>query len=263
MKKIISLSIILLLIACKNDTKPNSEDTNPKAEVVENKAEMPLELTPIQHATFVMEWGNEVIYVDPTGGEESFADLMDPSLVFITDIHGDHFNVETLNAIPQTFDIIAPKAVYDKMPENLQTKTKVIANGESFDYHGFDIKAIPMYNQTEGRLKFHEKGRGNGYVISRKDYKVYISGDTEDIPEMRMLTDINLAFICMNLPYTMTPVAAADATLEFKPKKVIPYHYRGSKDGETHYFSVENFKEIVNTGNSEIEVELLDWYPSK
>lgn len=263
MKKYLTISIVLLIfVACKNDTQKTPEINQTEQEVVSKKSEMPFELTPIQHATFVMDWGNEVIYVDPTGGEESFKDFPEPTLVFITDIHGDHFNVETLNAIPQTFDVVAPKAVYDKMPENLQARTKIIANGESFDFHEFDIEAIPMYNITEERLKFHEKGRGNGYVISKDDYRIYISGDTEDISEMRSLKGIDLAFLCMNLPYTMTPKAAADATLEFKPEKVIPYHYRGSKDGERHFFSVENFKEIVITGNDEIEVELLEWYPS-
>lgn len=263
MRNIIGLSLILLFMSCKNDTKENNQDKSVEQESVEKQKEMPFQLTPIQHATFVMQWGNEVIYVDPTGGEESFADLMDPTLVFITDIHGDHFNLETLNAIPQTFDILAPMAVFDKMPDNLKSKTKVIANGESFDFHGFDIEAVPMYNLTPERQNFHVKGRGNGYVVSRDDYKVYISGDTEDIPEMRNLENIDLAFICMNLPYTMTPDAAAEATLEFKPKKVLPYHYRGMKDGETHYYDVDKFKTIVSTQNDEIEVELLNWYPSK
>lgn len=263
MKKYLSLIIMLLLIiACKTDTKQNEEETAAETEVTEKTDILPFELTPIQHATFVMEWGDEVIYVDPTGGEESFKDFSEPTLVFITDIHGDHFNVETLNAIPQTFDLVAPKAVFNKMPESLQTRTKILANGEFFNFHGFDIEAIPMYNITQDRLKFHEKGRGNGYVISKDNYKVYISGDTEDIPEMRNLENIDLAFICMNLPYTMTPDAAAEATLEFKPKKVIPYHYRGMKDGETHYFDIKKFRTIVNTQNDEIEVQLLEWYQS-
>ena len=264
MKKYLSLSIIfLILIACKNDTQKTSENNLTNQEAFSEKSELPFELTPIQHATFVMEWGNEVIYVDPTGGEESFKEFPEPTLVLITDIHGDHFNVETLNAIPQTFDVVAPKAVFDKMPQNLQSRTKVIANGESFDFHECNIEAIPMYNITEERLKFHEKGRGNGYVISKDDYKVYISGDTEDIPEMRSLKKIDLAFLCMNLPYTMTPKAASEATLEFKPKKVIPYHYRGAKGGETFYYDTDEFKKIVTRSNEKIDVELLEWYPNK
>jgi len=263
MKKIISLISLVFLISCKNDGKDSAEQTPDQQKYVEtDNAKTPFELTPIQHATFVMQWGDEVVYVDPIGGLESFERLPEPSLVLITDIHGDHFNVKTLSKLEPTYDIVAPQAVYEKMTENLQSRTKIIKNGESFDFHGFGIKAIPMYNLTDGRLKFHVKGRGNGYVISKDNYKVYISGDTEDIPEMRNLENIDLAFMCMNLPYTMTPDAAAEATLEFKPKKIIPYHYRGMKDGEPHYFDVKKFKTIVNTQNDEIEVQLLEWYPS-
>jgi L-ascorbate metabolism protein UlaG (beta-lactamase superfamily) len=263
MRKIISLSLIILLMACKNENNSNAEQSTVTEESNENTSDMPFKLTPIQHATFVMEWADEVVYLDPTGGKESFNNLPEPTLVIITDIHGDHFNVKTLKALPETYDIIAPLAVYDKMPDELKSKTKTLDNGKKINFHGFDIEAIPMYNMTEERKKFHEKGRGNGYVISKDGYRVYISGDTEDIPEMRKLSEIDLAFICMNLPYTMTPEAAADATLEFKPKKVMPYHYRGVKDGATYYYDVESFKNIVNSGNDEIEVELLEWYPSR
>lgn len=267
MKKIISLGLIVLfLVSCKKESKDvnreTTQKTSEKQTSTEKESKMPFELTPIQHATFVMQWGDEVVYVDPVGGLQAFEGLPAPSLVLITDIHGDHFNVKTLSQLDQAYDIVAPKAVYEQMTENLQSKTKILDNGKSFKFHGFDIEAIPMYNITEGRQNFHVKGRGNGYVMSQNDYKVYISGDTEDIPEMRNLENIDLAFICMNLPYTMTPDAAAEATLEFKPQKVLPYHYRGKKDEETHYFDVEKFKRIINTQNNEIEVELLEWYPS-
>lgn len=261
MKKIILLSIVFLLSACKKDTKQSIEDDNAAVQAAETKAETTFKFTPVQHATFVIEWDKEIVYVDPTGGKDAFASQPEPTLILVTDIHGDHFNVETLNAIPQTFDIVAPKAVYDKMPENLKSKTKVISNGETLNFHGFNIEAIPMYNLTEERKNFHVKGRGNGYVISKDDFRAYISGDTEDIPEMRKLENIDVAFVCMNLPYTMTPEAAADATLDFKPKKVIPYHYRGAKDGETYYYDVKEFQNIVNAGNKDIEVSLMEWYP--
>lgn len=260
MKRILIVSIMLAFVACKNESK---ESAQAKSTIQEStKKETPFNLTPIQHATFVAEWGDEVVYVDPTGGKESFEQLPKPGLILITDIHGDHFDVETLKSFDKPFDIVAPKAVYEQMPNDLQSITKTIDNGETIDFHGFAIEAIPMYNITSERKKFHTKGRGNGYVISRDGYSVYVSGDTEDIPEMRNLENIDLAFICMNLPYTMTPEAAAEATLEFKPKKVLPYHYRGMKDGERHYFDVEKFKTMVTTQNDKIEVDLLNWYPS-
>jgi L-ascorbate metabolism protein UlaG (beta-lactamase superfamily) len=134
-----------------------------------------------------------------------------------------------------------------------------INNDEAKTFDSFNIEAIPMYNLREEALKFHPKGRGNGYVFTFGDDRVYFSGDTEDISEMRALKNIDKAFICMNLPYTMTVESAANAVLEFKPKQVYPYHYRGT-DGLS---DVEKFKSIVSTANSKIEVIQLDWYPSR
>jgi L-ascorbate metabolism protein UlaG (beta-lactamase superfamily) len=112
-----------------------------------------------------------------------------------------------------------------------------------------------MYNLTKERLNFHNKGRGNGYVLTINQKRIYISGDTEDIAEMRSLKNIDYAFICMNLPYTMTVEQAASAVMEFKPKVVIPYHYRG----KGMISDVQRFKHLVSK-NKAIEVKLLDWY---
>lgn len=260
MKKLFFICIIFNFLSCKSDKK-NINVEGPIEKPNSISKTLPLKFHPINHATFVMEWGKEVLYIDPVGDLEHFQDYPKPSLVLITDIHGDHFSLNTLNNLPQTYTIIAPMAVYEQMTEILKSKTSVVENAKQLDINGFNIKAIPMYNLTKERKKFHLKGRGNGYVISKNNYQVYISGDTEDIPEMRKLENIDLAFICMNLPYTMTPEKAADATLEFEPKEVIPYHYRGSKDGEPVYFDVSAFKKIVNEGNKNINVKLLEWYP--
>src|SRR6185436_1926633 len=147
--------------------------------------------------------------------------------------------------------IVVPKAVADQLPAELKSKAIVIANGEKKEVQGVAIEAVPMYNLTEDRLKFHTKGRGNGYVVTVGGKRVYISGDTEDIPEMRALKNIDVAFICMNLPYTMTEEQAASAVREFKPKIVYPYHYRGSDAGK--------FEKLVGS-DSGIEVRLRDWY---
>jgi L-ascorbate metabolism protein UlaG (beta-lactamase superfamily) len=122
---------------------------------------------------------------------------------------------------------------------------------------GFKITGVPMYNLRVAATKFHTKGRGNGYVIEKNGMKVYFSEDTEDIPEMRQLKNIDKAFVCMNLPYTMTVESAADAVLAFKPKHVYPYHYRGV-DGLS---DVAKFKELVNKGTPAVEVVQLNWYP--
>nr|WP_317048160.1 MBL fold metallo-hydrolase [Cellulophaga lytica] len=154
--------------------------------------------------------------------------------------------------------MIAPQAVADKLSDNLKTKLTILNNDASVDFANIKITAIPMYNLREEAIKFHSKGRGNGYLLEKGGERVYFSGDTEDIPEMRALQNIDKAFICMNLPYTMTVKSAASAVLEFKPKQVYPYHYRGKPDVS----DIAKFKQLVNDGNKDIEVIQLDWYPN-
>ena len=211
---------------------------------------------PIEHATFVMEWSGKTIAVDPVGGALAFADFPKAELILITDIHGDHLSVETVAALsgPLT-TIIGPAAVAEKFPEADRPRISVLANGESMEWEGVVIEAVAMYNISAGREKFHVKGRGNGYLLTLGGKKIYIAGDTEDIPEMRALEGIDAAFVCMNLPYTMEVEAAADAVLEFRPKIVYPYHYRG-KGGMS---DLEAFSAIV-AKDPAIEVRLLEWY---
>lgn len=207
---------------------------------------------PIRHATLVMVWKDKAIYVDPVGETKLFKGLPRPELILITDIHEDHLSAETIASVllPKT-KIIAPAAVAEKLPEKLKLQTLIMTNGESQTRSEITIEAVPMYNLTEDRLKFHEKGRGNGYVITAGEKRMYVSGDTEDIPEMRHLKNIDAAFVCMNLPFTMTVDQAASAVREFKPKIVCPYHYQGS--------DLEKFKQLVGE-DSGIEVRLRDWY---
>ena len=113
-----------------------------------------------------------------------------------------------------------------------------------------------MYNLPDDKDARHSKGRGNGYVLTLGGKRIYISGDTEDIPEMRALKSIDVAFVCMNLPYTMDINQAAGAVLEFKPKVVYPYHYRG----QGGLAEVEGFKKLVNAGSKSIDVRLRNWY---
>ncbi len=218
-----------------------------------------IKVIPIEHATTVLEWQDITIYVDPVGGAEAFDGQRQPDLILITDIHGDHLSVETLEALNTTkAKIMVPQAVADKIPENFTPQLDVLNNGDSKERYGINVEAIPMYNLREEALKFHTKGRGNGYVLNINGQRIYFSGDTEDIREMRALENIDMAFVCMNLPYTMTPESAADAVLAFKPKQVYPYHYRGRPDVS----DVAKFKTLINTGNTNIEVVQLDWYPN-
>jgi len=206
---------------------------------------------PAGHATFVMGWNGHTIYVDPVG--DALADLPPPDLILITDVHGDHLNADTLQNVAQASTaIIAPAAVAEQLPAPLQGRTTVLANGATQSVMGISIEAIPMYNLTEERLNYHSKGRGNGYVVTLGGKRVYISGDTEDIPEMRALRNIDVAFICFNLPYTMTEEQAASAVREFKPGIVYPYHYRGSDP--------EKFAALVGA-DSGVDVRIADgWY---
>lgn len=258
------LNIILLaaltigITSCKENT-PNETKTTTEVVKEEKAKKSNFEIYPVSHATMVLKWDDNAIYIDPVGGLGNF-DLYDaPDLILITDIHGDHLNVNTVQGIlTESTKIIAPQAVVDKLPEDLQKITTVLSNDNSLMKNGFDITAIPMYNLREEALKFHSKGRGNGYVIEKDDKRVYISGDTEDIPEMRNLANIDIAFVCMNLPYTMTVESSASAVLDFKPETVFPYHYRGTEG----LSDVSKFKELVNKGDSSINVAQLDWYPT-
>ena len=208
-----------------------------------------VQITPIYHATARLTAGNDTIYIDPA--KPAKIDGMAPGgLILITDIHGDHMDADDVKALSNAGTVvIAPAAVQKTI-----TQAKVLANGASTDWHGWKITAVPMYNITHNQpsgAPFHDKGRGNGYVLGYGGKNFYFAGDTEGVPEMRALKNIDVAFIPMNLPYTMTPAEAADAVKAFHPKVAIPYHYKGQ--------DVNQFKAaLAGTG---IEVRLLEWYP--
>jgi len=206
-------------------------------------------ITPLTHATTLIEAGGKFIYLDPAKPVD-FSGKPKADLILITDIHGDHMDPDSIKAIRKAdTEILAPPAVVQTV-----TTGKPIANEESQTWQGWTVEAIPAYNLKRGPEPgklFHDKGRGNGYVLSYGGKRFYFSGDTEGVPEMRALQNIDVAFVCMNLPYTMPPEEAAEAVKAFHPKIVIPYHYRGS---DLRVFQ----KDLENTG---IEVRLLNWYP--
>jgi L-ascorbate metabolism protein UlaG (beta-lactamase superfamily) len=209
----------------------------------------PVKITPIYHASLMIEAGGKVIYVDPAKPAK-IAGLPKADLILLTDIHRDHLDPDLIAALRQGgTEIWAPSAVN----ATLKAST-VISNGETKTWGAWSIEAVPMYNLVRGPEPgklYHEKGRGNGYVLSYGGKRFYLSGDTERIPELRALKNIDVAFLCMNLPYTMPPDEAALAAKDFHPKVVIPYHY-GKSD-----LSVFQ-KALAGSG---IEVRLLDWYP--
>jgi L-ascorbate metabolism protein UlaG (beta-lactamase superfamily) len=236
--KLSNLAICLALAIPALAAKP-SEEFKTKAGV--------LKITPIQHASLTIEAGGQVIQVDPAMGDFTGAPKAD--IILITDIHGDHLDAGDIAKVKKAGTmIIIPGAAQKDVPDGV-----VMKNGETKTVGAWKFEAVPMYNlkrgPSEGKL-FHDKGRGNGYIVTYGGLRIYISGDTENIPEMRALKNIDVAFVCMNLPYTMTPEEAAEAVKAFKPKVVYPYHY-----GESDLKPFE--AALKGTG---IDVRLRNWY---
>ncbi|SFJ11811.1 MBL fold metallo-hydrolase [Albimonas pacifica] len=209
---------------------------------------------PVAHASLVMTTPGPVIYVDPVGDPSAYADFPDADVILITHQHGDHYAPETLAALAahNGARLIVNPAVMEMLPADLKTRATAVANGETADAAGIPLRAIPAYNTTEGRLQYHPKGRDNGYVLEIDGKTVYIAGDTEDIPEMRALTGIDIAFVPFNLPYTMTEEQAASAVAEFRPAVVYPYHYRDS--------DLDKFETALKAAADGVEVVRGPWY---
>jgi L-ascorbate metabolism protein UlaG (beta-lactamase superfamily) len=241
--------------------KPKAVDKKPETPFNNFLVESDIKISPIEHGTLVIEYNGTTIYIDPVGGKEAFSQHRAPNFILITDIHGDHLNLETLNAIntPNT-TIIGPKAVKDKLSATLQKNFTTLFSGLSRGFStskmSLDVEGVAMYNIREEAKEYHPKGRGIGYILTLNNKRIYISGDTEDTFEMRQLKNIDIALVCMNLPYTMPVTSAAEGVLAFKPKKVLPYHYRGT-DGLS---DVRKFKSLVNDNNKNITVVQLQWY---
>jgi L-ascorbate metabolism protein UlaG (beta-lactamase superfamily) len=220
-----------------------------------------LRITPLHHATLLLQLGGRAIYVDPVH-DISYEGLPKADLIFITDIHPDHLDPGGLQLVSQaTTTVVVPPAVAAKMPAGM-TNIVVMKNGETNASKSITlptlpwlaIEAVPMYNLTRGPAAgalYHDKGRGNGYVLTIADKRLYISGDTECIPEMKALKKIDVAFVCMNLPYTMPPSEAAACINAFRPKIVYPYHFKGSDLAEL---------QKAVPASSGVEVRVRDWY---
>lgn len=209
-----------------------------------------IEITPILHGSVLMEYGGLAIYLDPwTRGDYSQAPLAD--LILVTDIHGDHLDTEAIGKLRQEETaLVVPAAAAGQVEGET-----VMANGDKAEIAGVEIEAVPMYNlkrgPEEGKL-FHDKGRGNGYILTLGGKRVYFAGDTACTPDMKALKDIDVAFVPMNLPYTMPPAEAAECVRAFAPKIVYPYHYRGS--------DLDEFTSALED-KPEIEVRIREWYP--
>ena len=210
-------------------------------------------ITAIQHATVQVEHAGKVIQVDPAQGDLTKAKPGD--LVLVTDIHGDHLSPDGIAKVRKPgAPVVMPAAVQSQAGDKIAAPIEVLANGQTKTVAGVSIEAVPMYNLQRGPSAgqlFHTKGRGNGYIVTLGGKRIYFAGDTECVPEIKALKNIDVAFMPMNLPYTMPPSEAADCVKAFKPKIVYPYHFQGQKPAE--------FQEALK--GSGVEVRMLNWYP--
>jgi L-ascorbate metabolism protein UlaG (beta-lactamase superfamily) len=207
-----------------------------------------LEIFFIGHGTLMLKFGNRTIHVDPFGKLADYSKLPKADLLLITHEHQDHLD-------PAVIDQVRTKDTKVALTEKCAEKVSggiIMKNGDVQTIQGIKIEAVPAYNlvhKRENGQPFHPKGQGNGYVLTFGDKRVYIAGDTENTPEMKALKNIDIAFLPMNLPYTMTPEMVADAAQAFKPKVLYPYHY-----GETDTSRIN----ALLKDNKDIEVRIRE-----
>ncbi|UCB45466.1 MAG: MBL fold metallo-hydrolase [Spirochaetota bacterium] len=183
-----------------------------------------LKITFIGHGTLMLRFKDKIIHVDPVGRYADYSLLPKADIILVTHEHGDHLDTKAIQKIlTEKTEIIFTEKCMKKVDSGI-----IMKNGDVKIVHGLKIEAVPAYNivhmRSEGK-PFHPKGEGNGYIITFGDKRIYIAGDTENTPEMKGLKNIDISFLPMNLPYTMTPEMVSDAAKAFRPKILYPYHY--------------------------------------
>ncbi len=228
-----NLKTVGALVVCGFAVAFGAVAPNRQADVVET-SKGPLKITPLYHGSVMLEFGGKIIDVDPWG-QADYSGLPQADLIVITHTHADHMDAALLKTLRKDGTIlVGPPAVTDTLNGTVGD-TDAISNGEKKTFMGVEIEAVPMYNLKLGSgpgKPYHHKGIGNGYVLSFGDTRVYFSGDTECVPEMKALKNITIAFVAMNPPRTMPPAEAAACVAAFQPKIVYPYHYRGQNTQE-------------------------------
>jgi L-ascorbate metabolism protein UlaG (beta-lactamase superfamily) len=190
-----------------------------------------LAITFVGHGTLMFSFDGKIIHVDPWSTLADYSKMPKADIILITHHHRDHFDTAALEHIrTEETSVVLTEICAEQIEGGI-----VMNNGDEKTVAGISIKAVPAYNivhmRSEG-VPYHPKGEGNGYIITLGGKRIYVAGDTEDIPEMRELKDIDIAFLPMNLPYTMTPKMAAKAAKVLKPKRLYPYHYRNTETSE-------------------------------
>jgi L-ascorbate metabolism protein UlaG (beta-lactamase superfamily) len=260
-----ALFALSLLAACSGtseeapvgDVAEPAPALDPVPEVESDAVVLPTEggdivVTPVYHGTAFVSFADRVIWVDPWS-KGNLEGRPPADIVLITDNHFDHLDAAALAAVSKDgTKVVAPKVVNDALESGAD---HVLANGEQAVLGDLTVQAVPMYNTVrgpEGGGVFHEKGRGNGYLLTMGGKRVYFAGDTECVDEMKALDGVDLALLPMNLPYTMPPSEAAECVKAFKPVMVVPYHYAGSDLAE--------FGKALE-GVEGVTVRIMEFYP--
>jgi L-ascorbate metabolism protein UlaG (beta-lactamase superfamily) len=248
----------------REEVAPEASEPDEAAEGAETDGEesaaegSEIGVTPLQHGSLVLTWKEWVIAVDPVQSAlDAAGEVPKADLVLVTHSHPDHLDPDAIRKLrTDNTAVVMPSEAAKTVDERIPLT--IVASNEyrgTFLEGNVTIEAVPMYNQKRKRENgefYHPKGNGNGYVIEIGDQRVYVSGDTECTPEMKALEDIDLAFVCMNLPYTMTVEESAECIREFEPKRLYPYHYRGQDPSKL---------EALLKDEESVELVLLDWYP--
>ena len=233
-------SLILFLILAVSNTFTLAQNSFQK-DIIKNSSGA-LEITFIAHGTLMFKFNNLVIHIDPVSSYADYSKLPDADIILITHQHGDHLNKEAIDLITKSgTELIITERVAQELDNGI-----IMKNCDKRNVKAIEILAVPAYNLVHKRdngSPFHPKGEGNGYVVTFADIKVYIGGDTENFPELDEFPQIDVAFLPMNLPYTMTPEMVADAALRLKPKILYPYHF-GNTNTDELVKLLENHKEI-------------------
>ncbi|NVM27121.1 MAG: MBL fold metallo-hydrolase [Desulfobacterales bacterium] len=201
-----------------------------------------LKITCIGHGTLMFTFSDKVIHIDPVSRYADYTKMPKADIILITHEHGDHLDKDAIeNLRTEKTDLVLTELCSESVKGGI-----IMKNGDVKTIQGLKIEAVPAYNIVHMRSAgnpYHPKGQGNGYVVTFGDKKVYVAGDTENVPEMKNLKDIDIAFLPMNVPYTMTPEMAADAARVFRPKILYPYHY-GNTDTSKLVELLKDDKEI-------------------
>ena len=212
------------ILAWKEAKMPVTTDTY-EVDVFKTKSGKTVTFHALVHASIRMEYDGKEIEIDPVtklGNKMiNYGSMPKADYIFLTHEHGDHFDKEAIKQLTGgKTQLIANKRCAEMLGYG-----EIMVNGQSSMFNDIKVEAVPAYNNSEGRTQFHPKGRDNGYILTIDGLRIYIAGDTEDIPEMQNVKDIDIAFMPCNQPYTMTIDQLVKAAKTVKPKVLFPYHY--------------------------------------